>query len=271
MIDKVLSVFLVKELVAFRLLLKGLVVRSLKSSYTGAAGGVAWVYFKPLFMIFAYYFVFDKVLKVRLGGAGEDVPSYSMFLLSGILPWLVFSESVVEGASCLVREASLLKKTRFPLELIPARSVLTSGIKIFPFLFAIWLVAAIFMAGSWTGFLSLTVWISIQLLLTYYLVVALSILSAALRDVGLLVESLFPLLLFFSPVLYPIEQVPSDLHWLLWLNPFTPLADGYHTILLQGGLPSITVFSIVMLWIVASLLLCRVLINRSKEYIVDWL
>ncbi|MEL0585628.1 MAG: ABC transporter permease [Candidatus Thiodiazotropha sp. (ex. Lucinoma kazani)] len=271
MIRNTLSLLLIEELIRFRHLLFGLTARSLKTAYTGSAGGASWVYIKPLIIIFAYYFVFDKVLSIRLSSEIGGTSNYSLYLLSGILPWLVFSEAMIEGASCLVRESGLIKKTRFPLELVPARSVLTSSIKIFPFFLLIWPLAVFFAEGSWFSLPYLIAWIAIQLLLTYYFILALSILSAALRDIGILVESVFPMLLFFSPVLYPIESVPSGFHWLLWLNPFTPLADGFHAILLRGEMPAMINVVVLLGWIVLGLLLCHVLLKRSREHIVDWL
>jgi lipopolysaccharide transport system permease protein len=234
-------------------------------------GGAIWVYLKPFIIILAYYFVFDQVLSVRLNLDTGGTSSYALYLLAGLLPWLVFSEAVMEGASCLVREAELIKKTRFPIVIIPARTVLTSATKIFPLLLIIWIVSIVIAEGKFYALSILVVWIALQMLFTYYLVIMLSILSAALRDVGLLVESVFPMLLFFSPVLYPIENVPDGFHWLLRLNPYTPLAEGYHAILLRGELPSLTDSALMCGWVLLSLFICTVLIRRSREYIVDWL
>jgi lipopolysaccharide transport system permease protein len=271
MIEKTLSVLLIDDLLQFRHLLTGLVGRSLKTIYTGSVVGAAWVYFKPLIFILAYYFVFDQVLSVRLDLGESGTSSYALYLLSGLLPWLVFSEAVIEGASSLVREAELIKKTRFPIVLIPAKSIITSAVKILPLLLVIWIVAVVIAEGKVHAVVLLGLWVALQLQLTFYLATTLSILSAAFRDVGLLVESVFPMLLFFSPVLYPIAQVPGGYHWLLWLNPFTPIVEGYHAIILEGALPSMTAWLVLGCWIVSLLFVCHLLIRRSKEYIVDWL
>jgi ABC-type polysaccharide/polyol phosphate export permease len=271
MIRTILPYLLIDDLLRFRHLLAGLVGRNLKAVYTGSVGGALWVYLKPLIVILAYYFVFDQVLSIRLNLDTGGTSSYALYLLSGLLPWLVFSDAVMEGASCLVREAELIKKTRFPIVIIPARTILTSAIKIFPLLLIILIASIAIAEGSLYALPMLGVWIGLQMLLTYYLVIMLSILSAALRDIGLLVESVFPMLLFFSPVLYPIENVPDIYHWALSLNPYTPLAEGYHGILLRGELPSIADITLLLGWIVLSLLICSVLIRRSRETIVDWL
>ncbi|MES9992469.1 MAG: ABC transporter permease [Candidatus Thiodiazotropha sp.] len=271
MIGKILSLLLIDELLRFRHLLAGLVGRSLKSIYTGSMIGAAWVYFKPLIIIFAYYFVFDQVLSIRLDLESSGTSSYSLYLLSGLLPWLVFSDAVIEGASCLVREAELLKKTRFPIVLIPAKAVVTAAVKIFPLLFIIWVVSMITAEGKLQGVLLLAIWMGVQIQLTYYIAISLSIMSAALRDIGLFIESVFPMLLFFSPVLYPLDKVPAEFQWLLWLNPFTPIAEGYHAILLRGEMPPLVELLVVGGWILVVLSISHLLLRRSKEYIVDWL
>ncbi|MEW8507341.1 MAG: ABC transporter permease [Candidatus Thiodiazotropha sp.] len=271
MIRNILSFLLIDELLRFRHLLAGLVGRSLKSVYTGSMVGAAWVYVKPLIVILAYYFVFDQVLSIRLNLDSSGTSSYSLYLLSGLLPWLVFSDAVIEGASCLVREAELLKKTRFPIVLIPAKAVVTAAVKIFPLLFIIWAVSMITAEGEPQGVVLLIAWMGIQIQLTYYIAIMLSIMSAALRDIGLFIESVFPMLLFFSPVLYPLDKVPNEFQWLLWLNPFTPVAEGYHAILLRGELPALLTLLIVAGWILGLLFISHLLLRRSKEYIVDWL
>jgi lipopolysaccharide transport system permease protein len=252
-------------------LLAGLVGRNLKALYTGSVGGVIWVYLKPTIVILAYYFVFDQVLSIRLNLDTGGTSTYALYLLSGLLPWLVFSDAVVEGASCLVREAELIKKTRFPIVIIPARTVLTSAIKIFPLLLIFWMLSMVIAQGWFYSIAVLLAWMALQMLFSYYLVILLSMLSAALRDVGLLVESIFPMLLFFSPVLYPMESVPQHYHWILKLNPYTPLAEGYHAILLNGETPALADLLLLLGWIGFTLLVCVVLFRRSREYIVDWL
>ncbi|MEJ2404302.1 MAG: ABC transporter permease [Candidatus Thiodiazotropha sp.] len=254
-----------------RLLLIGLIKRSLKMTYAGSLGGVLWVYIKPLLMVIAYYFVFDRVLQVRLNAQSPEGASYSFYLLSGLLPWLVFSESIMEGAGSLVREAEILKKTRFPLEIIPAKIALVSAIKVLPIVYILWLISLFKVDGSVLAVLYLSVWIVLQLVISFYFITVFSILSAAFRDVSLLVESFFPLLLFFSPVLYPIETVPETLRWVLYIHPYTALAEGYHAIILDGSLPSGLAMSIVLGWLMVTLFLSRVLLRRSRDHLVDWL
>jgi lipopolysaccharide transport system permease protein len=271
MIRHLIALLLLDDLLRFRHLLIGLVARSLKAAYTGSVGGVFWVYLRPLLVILAYYFVFDQVLSIRLNIETGGAESYALYLLSGLLPWLVFSDAVVEGASCLVRESELIKKTRFPVVIIPARTVLTAAIKTLPLLLIIWWVSITVADGALYALPLLVLWVGLQILFSYYIAILLAILSAALRDVSLLVESIFPLLLFFSPVLYPMERVPQQYQWALNLNPFTPLAEGFHNILLEGVAPALSDTLLLIGWIVLTLSVARLLLRRSHESLVDWL
>lgn len=252
-------------------LLRQMLGRSLQSAYTGAAGGWIWIYFRPLVMVVAYYFVFGKILAVRMDAAVTGTGSYPLYLISGLIPWMIFLDGVMSGSSSLVREAGLLKKARFPLELIPAREVLLAAVRFAPLLLLIWPLGIWLADGHPLGLLPVLAWLLLQLLFTYFLVLVLCLMSAALRDIGMLVESVFPLLLFFAPILYPRDRVPADFSWLLSLNPFTPLVNGYHDLLLGGRLPSWPDLGLLCAWLLIFGWAAHLLLRRSREQVVDWL
>lgn len=265
------SYLMLADLWRFRHLLGSLIARTIKSSYSGAFGGWLWVYIKPVIMVTAYYFVFEMILSIRVDQAKTGTENYSLFLLSGFIPWLVFVDSVMDGGTSLVREAGLLKKTRFPLELIPARSVLIAAIRMFPLLFLVWPLGMLLADGQSVAILYLPAWMLLQILFSYYLVLTLAILSSALRDIGMLVESVLPLLVFFAPVLYPGDVVPESFRWLLWCNPFTPLVNGFHDVLLSGRFPHLNNMAAVLLWILVFAWIANILLRRAREQLVDWL
>ncbi len=268
---RILGLLSLGGVAGFHHLLRQLLARSFRASYTGALGGWAWVYARPALMACAYYFVFDKILAVRMEAAVTGTPSYPLFLLAGLLPWMVFMEGVMEGVQSLVREAELLKKARFPLELMPARAILLAALRLSPLLLLLWPLGIWLGEGQAVGLLYLLPWLLLQLLLTYYLALTLAILTAAVRDVGMLVESVLPLMMFFTPVLYTRQSVPEGFGWLLAINPFTPLADGYHRILLAGSPPGGGVFLALLFWLLLFGVFSRVLLRRAREQLVDWL
>ena len=254
-----------------RHLLWNLVLRQLRSNYAGTAGGGWWLLVRPVLMVLAYYFVFDRVLAVRLNLDVAGTETYALYLLSGLIPWLAWSDGVVQGSASLVHSADLLRKTRLPVELIPARSVLASAVAFLP----VTLVVAL--AGMWLGesgpqaLLWLPAWALIQVAMAYFLALSLAVLTAALRDIGNLVQTLFGMLIFFAPILFPLERVPEAMRPLLWLNPFTALANGYHAILLRGQVPAWPDLLGALAWLLLLMTAASVLLRRSREQLVDWL
>lgn len=254
-----------------RHLLIGLVVRQLRSNYAGTAGGGWWLLARPIIMVLAYYFVFDVVMAVRLRPGMVGTETYALYLVSALIPWLAWTDGVVQGSASLIHSADLLRKTRLPVELIPARSVLSSSAGFFPVTFLVAAVSVYTGGAGFTAFLWLPFWLTLQLLMAYYLALVLAILAAALRDIGNLVQTLFGMMIFFSPILFPIERVPEFMRPLLWLNPFTVLANGYHAILLQGELPAWQDLAGVAIWLSLLTLFASLLLRRAREQLVDWL
>jgi lipopolysaccharide transport system permease protein len=117
----------------------------------------------------------------------------------------------------------------------------------------------------------LPVWALIQIAMAYFLALGLAVLTAALRDIGNLVQTLFGMLIFFAPILFPLERVPEAVRPLLWLNPFTALANGYHSILLRGDIPAWPDLLGALAWLLLLMVAASILLRRSREQLVDWL
>src|SRR6185369_3553111 len=101
-----------------RNLLKNLVVRDLKRRYVGCVGGFLWSVVPPLAMLVTYSFVFSVVLGQSLGPQ-DGTRSYSIFLFCGILPWLLFSDTVTRSCGVIVDNSPLITKTIMPAEMLP--------------------------------------------------------------------------------------------------------------------------------------------------------
>ncbi len=250
-----------------RLLLKELIRRELKSKYIGSAGGRFWLMARPVAYILVYLFVFDVVFAIRMGGSR---PGFAYFLLSGMLPWIALNESVNTGSASIVQSGAILKKTNLPFELFPAKAVASVALVYLPF---VTLYAWGMMAGRFTFDWALLtpVWMLLQLALSYYLALNLAILTAAMRDVTQIVSIVTSVWMFLAPVIYPLERVPESVVWLLWLNPGTPLATGYHSLILDGSLPHWSSFLGILVWLFLLALLARRLLFRTRDQLVDWL
>src|SRR3712207_9437791 len=94
-----------------------MVRRELRQKYKGSALGVLWYLVNPLVLMGAYALVFSVLWRI------VEIPNYPLFLLVGLVVWVFFSQAVVASAPSLVDNAPLVRKVRFPRELVPASSV----------------------------------------------------------------------------------------------------------------------------------------------------
>src|SRR5215831_9401587 len=107
---------LLKKLNSNRNLLKYLIMRDLKHRYVGSIGGFLWSVIHPVVLLISYTFIFT-MLGVRVPGAGTV--HFSVFLLCGLLPWMLFSDTVVRNCSAISDNAPLITKTIIPAEILP--------------------------------------------------------------------------------------------------------------------------------------------------------
>src|SRR5713226_2514414 len=107
-----------RNLVRHRSLLFQLVRRDFEQRFVGSAVGWIWSIIHPIVLLAAYTFIFTYCLHQRLGG-GQLTDNYPIFLFTGMVPWLLFQETVQRSASALVDYGNLIKKSIFPAEIVP--------------------------------------------------------------------------------------------------------------------------------------------------------
>lgn len=258
-----------RALGAARGLLGMMVRRELAARHAGSVVGVGWVYIQPLLMMAAYYFMFDVVFKARLG-EGAPTRAVGAFLIVGMLPWQAFCEAMSRSASSLIESGDLLQKNPLPFALFPVRAVASTVIVYCP-LFLLLTIAYAPVHRFGLGLLALPVWLCAQFALSVLLGYFLALLAAAMRDVLQILGFVLNIGIFASPVLFPVSMFPEALRPLLWLNPMTPLVQGYQMILLQGQAPALADWLGVLCWISALVLLLDRMLKRTKEHVVDWL
>jgi ABC-type polysaccharide/polyol phosphate export permease len=162
---------------------------------------------------------------------------YSVFFMSGLLPWTWFSASLTEASGSLISGGNLIKKVLFPAEILPIVSVLANLVH-----FALGLpILAAFMIGfqhypDWADLPWLPVVVLIQLVFTVGLALLLSALTVHFRDIRDLLANLLTLWFFATPIIYYYQMdTVKDFQWLFRINPFFHLAVSYQEILFFHG------------------------------------
>ena len=243
-------------------LLQVLVARSVQARYRGTLLGYFWTLLTPLLLMAVYSIVFGIYMRVA-------VPGYAVFLFSALMPWLWFSSSLQEGTNAILYGASLITRSRFDPELLPAVAVLT-GIVHCALSLPIVAIFALCMGRplGW-GMLGLPVLLALQLLLTLGPVTVLAAWNVYLRDIQQAIPTTTQALFFATPILYPASVVPERLHLIVALNPWSYLARGYQRILYDGETP---LFGDIAILAVTSLLLhavCEVIFARYRARLAE--
>ena len=186
--------------------------------YKRAALGVLWAVLQPAFQAAVLSFVFLKILHI------DAVPKYPLYVLSGILPWTFFTQSVLAATTSVVDNSALVKKVALPLSMFPVAAAGGTAIAFSASLSVLVVVTAIF--GSFgVNVLLLPVALALELAVIVGVALITGSFHVAFRDVRYVVESAMVIGVYASPILYALERVPSDWRPLVRLNPITGVLE----------------------------------------------
>ena len=222
---------------SYRHLLVGLVRRDFLLGYQQTILGPLWVLLQPIMTMITYVVVFSKVVGISTG----SVPPV-LFYLAGIVLWNLFNDSFGGTSATFSDNAHIFSKVYFPRLLMPAARLLgyllSFGIQfiflvlllLYYWLFTPWAAPAV--AGLPLALLAIAL-VSIQ---SIALGLLFSVLTGKYRDIKFFVGLGTRLLLFLTPVIYPVQHVAPKWRWLMELNPLTSLFELFRWALLGQGL-----------------------------------
>jgi lipopolysaccharide transport system permease protein len=221
------------ELWAYRELLGILVWRDVKVRYRQTFLGVAWVVAQPLMTMLVFTVLFNRVARIQ---TGSDVP-YALFVLSGVIPWTLFSSGVTNSGNSLIGASHLISKVYFPRMIIPAAGVAGGIVDLLVTLFL--LAAMMVWYGVPPG--PLLVLVPIPILLTIILAFGaglwLSALNVEYRDMRVIAPFIVQFWMYATPVVYPLALLSPKLRIVANLNPMTPVVELFRVSLLGGTVP----------------------------------
>ncbi|MDO8478773.1 MAG: ABC transporter permease [Candidatus Rokubacteria bacterium] len=208
-----------------------LILRELKARYRGTALGFLWSFVNPLVLMVVYVWVFSVYFRV-------DMEHYSVFLLSGILPWNCFSSGLNEATNSIISNGGLIKKVYLPSEMFPLVYVASNMVH-YLLSIPILLLFLIFFGIKLSWPLLFFPWIlSIQLLFTYGLALIVSSLAVQFRDLLHVVPNFLMIWFFVTPILYPVGMVPERYRPVVKFNPMAQLITAYQDMFFSNRIPS---------------------------------
>ncbi|WP_323745949.1 ABC transporter permease [Diaphorobacter caeni] len=216
-------------------MIKGLIKREIIGRYRGSFMGLLWSFVNPLLMLAVYTFVFSVVFKARWTGGEGSKTEFAMVLFAGMIAFNLFSEGLLRGPSLILGNANYVKKVIFPLEILP---VVVMGSAIFHFLisFSAWLIFYFLLFGvPPVTLLELPIVLLPLVLMSLGLAWLLASLGVFLRDIGQIIGVLTMVLMYMTPIFYPIAALPEEFQRLLSLNPLTASIEQVRNAMMFGG------------------------------------
>lgn len=234
-----------------RELIGQLTKRDVIGRYKGSVLGLVWSFVNPVMLLTIYTLVFSVVFKARWGvGEPESRSQFAILLFVGMIVHSLFSETLIRAPSLILANVSYVKKIVFPLEILP---IVAMGASLFHAV-----VNMLVLCGALVLINGMLPWQAIFLPLVLLPLVILSLgiawglasLGVFLRDVVQPIGLLMTILLFASPVFYPISALPPAVQPWLMLNPLTFIIEQSRAVLIQGqfpNFPGLLIYSIVSL------------------------
>lgn len=233
-------VALSKSLWRNRHLILQMTKREVVCRYQGSAFGLAWSLLNPVFMLVVYTFVFSEIFKSRWGGVGGDdsKTQFAVVLFVGMIVLSLFSEVLNRAPGLILSNVNYVKKVVFPIEILP---LIAMGAALFHSLISLGVLLAAF--ALFNGYLHWTaVFFPLVLLPLVILIMGLAWMLASLgvflRDVGQTIGIITTVLMFLSPVFYPVTAVPERFRPFIMANPLTFIIEQAREVLIWGHLPN---------------------------------
>lgn len=260
---------MVTSLYRNRELVVALIKREVSSRYRGSALGLIWSFVHPVCMLVIYTFVFSVVFKARWNAGSDSKTEFALVLFAGLIVFNLFSECINRAPVIILANTNYVKKVIFPLEILPWVALGTALFQALMSL-AVWLLFYLIFYGVPHATLFLLPLILLPIVfMTMGFSWILASLGVYLRDVGQLVGIITTVLMFLSPIFYPVSSLPVNYQHFLLLNPLTPAIEGVRDVLFWGNLPNMGMYSIYLLLSVAFSWMGFVWFQKSRKGFAD--
>lgn len=243
-------------------LVYALTARELRMRYQGTLLGAVWWMGRPLALGAVLYFAMRKVVEI-------NIDDYGIFLMAALFPWFWFQSSVMESAGSVIGNAGLVKKVVFPRVVLPLTSVAYNSVQFvltIPILIIFVVVSGEQLRVSWIWGIPLLFILQALLLIGIGQVVA--AVHVLFRDLGPILEVALTLAFYVSPIIFPLENVPSRFHGILSLNPLAPLLEAWRDLMLTGGMPDASIWP-TLVFAAAALAAGWFVFTRLDRYFAD--
>ena len=252
------------SLAAYWELLMNLTRREVKGRYSQSLFGAGWAIAQPLATMAVFTLVFARLGQIPSGGA-----PYPLFAYAALVPWFFFSNSVSTGTMSLITYRNIVTKTYFPREIVPLAQIgsrlvdVTAAAGLYVLLMWYYGIAP----GSWA--LLTPAFFLLLLVLTVGITFATSAINVFYRDVSPVVQIGLQLLLYLTPIAYPLSAVPESYRGFFLLNPLTGIVEGLRAVVVFGRQPEWAVVGASTALSITLFIAALALFKRTDRYFAD--
>jgi lipopolysaccharide transport system permease protein len=217
-----------------RRLILDLIKREVVGRYKGSTMGLLWSFFNPVLMLAVYTFMFSVVFKARWVGGSDSKVEFALVMFTGLLMFNLFGEVINRAPGLILNNANYVKKVIFPLEILPVVALGSAAFHLLVSLVVWLLFFLIFFSVPQIAALQVVLIFIPLMLLTLGLAWLLASLGVYLRDVGQIISVITMVLMYLSPVFYPMAAVPERLRDIMMLNPLTYIVEDTRRVMIFG-------------------------------------
>lgn len=243
---------MIKNILENQHLIWAFVIRDLRGRYIGSVMGIFWSVIHPLSQILVFSIIFGLINRAEQVGLTGGL-AYTIFLCSGLLPWIAFQEFQMRVNGVFVNNANLIKKVQFPQEILVIQELCSSLITLLISFSIFFVIIVIF--GDWRPSMHIMLLpgiLALQILFSLGLAFAVATLNVFLRDIGQIVGVVLMTWFWLTPIVYPATiifkpgvanptyadlLVPQWLHTSYTLNPWYYLAKWYREVIYLKTVP----------------------------------
>jgi ABC-2 type transport system permease protein len=223
---------LVREALRYRELIWALAIKELTIRYKRSVLGFMWALLNPALLMLVLTVVFSTIMRF-------PIPNYPIFLLSVLLPWTFFSQSLSYGVESIVGNAELIKKVSVPKLVFPMAAIVANLINLLLSLVPLaLLVPLIGHPFHWT-WLYLPVPILALVIFTLGICLLFAAANVYYRDVAHIIQVVLSAWFYLTPIIYSLDFIPEKDRWMFKLNPLIYVINGFRLSVYYGQLPKL--------------------------------
>lgn len=247
-----------------------LALYDIKSKYQMHYLGVIWQILNPLMQVCVYWFVFG--IGLRNNAPVGDIP-FLIYLLTGLIPWMFISPTIIQGSNSIYSKVNLVSKMNFPVSILPMITIVSNSFNFVIMVIILFVIASFYDIEFTISLIQLPYYLFCMYAFIFSFTILSSTLSALVRDVQLIIQSVMRLFFFLTPIFWNLDNFVEKYRDLIDLNPFAYIVIGFRDSFLSGKWFFEDIRHMCYFWSLTLLILFvgSIVHNNFKNKFVDYL